>query len=264
MSQEKRYTYETLLPLNVSYDYDHILTQEDVDTVNALVEVIEKTRSEYSPKIGDRVVYIEKGGDYHHRSLIEKKGERGLYAYIPFVWESDNNIALDVSGGSFHWVDPDKFKFVEWIEADFKKWGHCGARANGAVKFKAKVPLWTYTEPNPLYGNFTTKDWKKFYLRKREVPDACNLYDGYEIAFGSEEELQEYVKDHNGTIFTCNDPTLFVLWCYKRQFEFRPLDEWNKIDAEAVERRLSYRSEQVKIVKDGQKHISTFYRIKPE
>ena len=91
-----------------------------------------------------------------------------------------------------------------------------------------------------------------------------NLFDSIQIAFRDEDELQEYVKDHNGTIFTCSDPTLFVLWCYKRQFEFLTLDEWNKVDAEAVERRLSYRPEQVKIVKDMENHISTFYRIKPE
>ena len=268
MSQERKYTHETLLPLNVSYDYDHQLTQEDVNMVNSLVEVIESTRSEHTPKIGDRVVYIDKSGNYHPRSLIEKKGEQGFYVCldpsIPFVWESDSSIKVDVSGGPFYHADANKFKFAGWTEADFKEWGHCGATANGTVRFKAKVPLWAYTEPNPLYGDFTTKDWKKFYLRKREDPAACNLYDGREIAFGSEEELQEYINDHNGTIFTCSDPTLFVLWCYKRQIEFLPLDEWNKMDVEAVERRLSYRPEQVKIVKDMENHITTFYRIKSE
>ena len=265
MSKAKRYTLETLLPLNVSYDSDHGLTQEDVDMVNSLVEVIESTRSKHTPKIGDRVVYTQKGGEYHPHGLIEKKHEDKFYVcldpFIPFVWESDTAIKVNVSGGPFYHADADKFKFIGWTEADFKEWGHCGATANGTVRFKAKVPLWAYSEPNPLYGDFTTKDWKKITLRKRKEG---NLYDSMQIAFRDEDELQEYVKDHNGTIFTCSDPTLFVLWCYKRQFEFLTLDEWNKIDIEAVERRLSYRPEQVKIVKDSEKHISTFYRIKPE
>lgn len=72
MSKAKRYTLETLLPLNVSYDSDHGLTQEDVDMVNSLVEVIESTRSKHTPKIGDRVVYTQKGGEYHPHGLIEK------------------------------------------------------------------------------------------------------------------------------------------------------------------------------------------------
>ena len=73
MSKAKKYTVETLLPLNVSYDSDHGLTQEDVDMVNSLVEVIESTRSKHTPKIGDRVVYTQKGGEYHPHGLIEKK-----------------------------------------------------------------------------------------------------------------------------------------------------------------------------------------------
>ena len=89
MSQAKRYTLETLLPLNVSYDSDHGLTQEDVDMVNSLVEVIESTRSKHTPKIGDRVVYTQKGGEYHPHGLIEKKHEDNFYVcldpFIPFV-----------------------------------------------------------------------------------------------------------------------------------------------------------------------------------
>ena len=41
---KNKYTLETLLPLNVSYDRDHILRQQDVDMVNRLVEVIEGSR----------------------------------------------------------------------------------------------------------------------------------------------------------------------------------------------------------------------------
>ena len=177
MSKAKRYTLETLLPLNVSYDSDHGLTQEDVDMVNSLVEVIESTRSKHTPKIGDRVVYTQKGGEYHPHGLIEKKHEDKFYVcldpFIPFVWESDTAIKVDVSGGPFYHADADKFKFIGWTEADFKEWGHCGATANGTVRFKAKVPLWAYSEPDPLYGNFTTKDWKKITLRKRKEG---NLY----------------------------------------------------------------------------------------
>ena len=82
MSKAKRYTLETLLPLNVSYDGDHGLTQEDVDMVNSLVEVIESTRSKHTPKIGDRVVYTQKGGEYHPHGLIEKKHEDKFYVCL--------------------------------------------------------------------------------------------------------------------------------------------------------------------------------------
>ena len=183
MSKAKRYTLETLLPLNVSYDNDHGLTQEDVGMVNSLVEVIESTRSRHTPKIGDRVVYTQKGGEYHSQALIEKKRDNQFYVcldpYIPFVWESDTDIKVDVSGGPFYYADSEKFKFIGWTEADFKEWGHCGATANGTVRFMAKVPLWAYSEPNPLYGDFTTKDWKKsLYVSVKRViyTTRCRLH----------------------------------------------------------------------------------------
>ncbi len=135
--------------------------QEDVDMVNSLVEVIESTRSKHTPKIGDRVVYTQKGGEYHPHGLMEKKHEDKFYVcldpFIPFVWESDTAIKVDVSGGPFYHADADKFKFIGWNEADFKEWGHCGATANGTVRFKAKVPLWAYSEPDSLFGDFTGK-----------------------------------------------------------------------------------------------------------
>lgn len=266
MSKGKKYTLETLLPLNVSYDYDHTLTQEDVDMVNSLVEAIEKTRSEHTPKNGDRIVYVENDGSYHPQALIEKELDDGLYVCldpcIPFVWANENGISLNVSGGPFYHADSDKLRFTGWIEASFKKWGHCGPTANGTVTFMAKVPLWSYSEPEPLYGSFTTKDWQRFSLRKHEGSENRNLYVSSRISFSDEDEFQEYVNDHNGTIFTCSDPTFIVLWCFRRQFEFLTTDEWNRLEAESVERKLSYKPEKVKIVKDMERHITTFYRIK--
>lgn len=150
MSKGKKYTLETLLPLNVSYDYDHTQTQEDVDMVNSLVEAIENTRSDSIPKVGDRIAYVRDDGSYHSRALIERKID-GYFRIctapcIPFVWIKENEISLDVSGGPFCHADIEGLRFTGWIEADFKKWGHCGPTVNGTVSFKARVPLWSYIE----------------------------------------------------------------------------------------------------------------------
>lgn len=150
MPKEGKYTLETLLPLNVSYDYDHMLTQGDVDMVNSIVEVIESTRSERIPKVGDRIAYVRDDGSYHGRALIEREID-GYFRIctapcIPFVWIKENDISLDVSGGPFCHADIKGLRFTGWIEADFKKWGHCGPTVNGTVSFKARVPLWSYIE----------------------------------------------------------------------------------------------------------------------
>ena len=116
--------------------------------VNSYVELIERTRSEIKPQIGDRLVYVNEHGDYYGNALIDDKYVKdGCLSvceqpYVPFVWEENGNIRLSVSGGSFHSVNPKELKFLKWTEGAFKDWGHCGACANGAVAFMARVPLW--------------------------------------------------------------------------------------------------------------------------
>lgn len=207
---KNKYTVETLKPLNILYDHEHWLTQQDVDMANGYVELIERTRSEKTPQIGDRLIYVDRYGKYYGNALIEKrKNTDGLISiceipYIPFIWEEYDGIGLSVSGGAFHHIDPKQLKFVRWTEGAFKDWGNCGACANGAVTFTAKVPLWSYSEPDPLYGDFTTETWRQYYLTKDTGPDARNLYQGYDIAFRTEENFRQFLKDYEGTVFKGN------------------------------------------------------------
>ena len=103
---------ETLKPLNILYDHEHRLTQQDVDMANGYVELIERTRSEKIPQVGDRLIYVDRYGKYYGNALIEKrKNTDGLISiceipYIPFIWEEYDGIGLSVSGGSFHHIDP--------------------------------------------------------------------------------------------------------------------------------------------------------------
>ena len=91
MAKEK-YSIETLKERNVSYDHEHGLTQEDVDMANDYVELIERTRSEATPQIGDRLVYVTEHGDYYGHALIDDRHEKDGYLsvceqpYVPFVW----------------------------------------------------------------------------------------------------------------------------------------------------------------------------------
>ena len=67
---KNKYGIETLKRLNVSYDHQHSLTQEDVDMANSYVELIERTRSEINPKIGDRLVYVTEHPSECQRGII--------------------------------------------------------------------------------------------------------------------------------------------------------------------------------------------------
>lgn len=125
---KNKYTVETLKPLNILYDHEHWLTQQDVDMANGYVELIERTRSEKTPQIGDRLIYVDRYGKYYGNALIENNDEESgrisisEEPYIPFVWEQDANIRLSVSGGAFHHIDPKQLKFVRWTEGAFKDW----------------------------------------------------------------------------------------------------------------------------------------------
>lgn len=184
---KNKYGIETLKTLNVLYDHEHWLTQEDVDMANRYVELIEQTRSEITPQTGDRLIYLSRHGDYYGNALIDSMDEKkGLLSiceqpYVPFVWQSADNIRLSVSGGAFHHVKTDDLKFNGWTEGAFKDWGHCGSCAHGSVTFTAKVPQWIYREPEPLYGDFTTETYRRFYLHKDL--EARNLYQSLDIAF---------------------------------------------------------------------------------
>ena len=90
---KEKYGIETLKERNVSYDHEHGLTQEDVDMANNYVELIERTRSEVTPQIGDRLVYVTEHGDYYGNALIDGMSAKEGYLsvceqpYVPFVWE---------------------------------------------------------------------------------------------------------------------------------------------------------------------------------
>ena len=151
---KNKYGIETLKRLNVSYDHQHSLTQEDVDMVNSYVELIERTRSEIIPQIGDRLVYVTEHGDYYGNALIDDKYVKEGYLsvceqpYVPFVWEENGNIRLSVSGGSFHSVNPKELKFMKWTEGAFKDWGHCrGVRQRvGGIYGKSAVVVLCRTQ----------------------------------------------------------------------------------------------------------------------
>lgn len=59
---KNKYTVETLKPLNILYDHEHWLTQQDVDMANGYVELIERTRSEKTPqKVTDSSMWTDTG-----------------------------------------------------------------------------------------------------------------------------------------------------------------------------------------------------------
>ena len=91
-----------------------------------------------------------------------------------------------------------------------------------------------------------------------------NLYQSFDIAFRDETDFRQFLEDYEGTVFKGNWANQIVVWCFRHENRFITQDEWNRIDEPAVERRLNFYPEQVKIVKDMEQHITRFYRVKPQ
>lgn len=270
MLQERTPAYDVkaLLPMNGSYDCAHRLNDEDVQMVNDHTHHIERTRSENYPQIGDRVIYVSKYGDYSGNALIEKfengKCTLCLNPYIPFIWKSPLGIGCIVSGGPFTSIPTTALRFAGWTDAHFKDWGHCGSCANGAVIFKARVALWEYREPNPLYGDLTTETWRKLYITKILKPGSDYLYHGDGIAFKDETEFNQFVEDFEGKVFPGNLENHFVVWCYRDVLQNLSQAEWDALDAPASRRRIYNEAQPVKVVKDHTAHERICYYVQPD
>ncbi|MBF0649262.1 DUF4121 family protein [Dysgonomonas sp. GY75] len=225
--EEKRYSIGTLMPLNESYHGGHTLTKEDVDKVNDLVEWIKSTRSQSKPKAGDRLLYTCKHGDYSPIAFLERNKDGELYVcvkpMVPFAGCMDGEISFDVSGGPFCGMHEKELKYAGTVNNRFKTWGHNGMRANGAVYFHAKVSMWEYTEPEPLFGDFTTRTWRKIILNKMEDPQTEYLYSGNGIAFYSEDEYRNFLRRFCAAVFPGYNRNQLVVWCYRDEIKRLPL-----------------------------------------
>ena len=94
---------------------------------NSYVELIERTRSEITLQIGDRLVYVTEHGDYYGNALIDSRSAKEGYLsvceqpYVPFVWEEDGNIRLSVSGGALYLAKQKGTAFSTVVDSIFER-----------------------------------------------------------------------------------------------------------------------------------------------
>jgi hypothetical protein len=229
-----KYDIESLKLLNQSYDYDHRVTQLDVDKVNEWVKIIENSRSKV-PQVGDIVEFTNEHGNCYRNAHIEKTENNKLniceQPYIPFISLSDSGkIYTSTSGGAWSNI-PSDLKLIEQKEKYFNVWGHMGACGNGAVNFEAMVNVWEYKE-ECLYKGFSTKTHSKFYVDKLTEPRGCGYYfivtkgAMSHTAFRTEQEYQAWLKTFNGVEFKGYWPNQYVVFTDKQIEKCIPKEEY--------------------------------------
>lgn len=159
-----KYTLETLKSLNILYDRRYKLTQSDVDVVNEFVDLIEKSRLQETPVLGDIVRYKKQVGQPFELAHIERvKGKKLLISE-----DSDPRlISLNLFGKlSTAVLDknlkciPNRLKFLRKESAPFYLMGYEGAWRTGKIKFYADVNVWELCESK---SNSTIVETKNLY-----------------------------------------------------------------------------------------------------
>ena len=233
------YTVQTLQDLNGFHDYGYEVTDSDVEKVNRLIVLIREERDSHQvPMAGDIIRCTTRSGEYYGKAHIERirggRVEICLNPSVPFCYEIGSSVCYDTSGGP--WSNRKDIT----LEPDgigtglFKTWGHAGRCAGGAVYFKAFVRVWKYTEPDPLFGEYTTKDWAKYFISKRSDPERPSEFtykaDGFTIY--SETEFNRLVQILHGEVFDGIYHDSVILWGYHIKMEYLTENEWNKTEGD--------------------------------
>ena len=133
-------------------------------------------------------------------------------------------------------------------------------KENYQYVFRGKVAKWEYIAPEPLYGDFTTETWRKLYVRINDNPESRYRYVADGTAFRDDADFDKFKKNYEATVFNHSD-SMLVVWCFRDKTEFLQEDEWNRLDLPMQERMYNGQLVKVKIKKDMERHVTTFYRI---
>jgi hypothetical protein len=249
------YTLESLKEINRSYNYQHWMNEDDVKKANTWVEFIESTRDDKFPQVGDIIEFTNKHGDYYKNAHIEKVSDKELeiceQPHIPFIGTYNGKFYTSTSGGSWCSV-PTNLKLIGKRKKYFGDWGHCGACANGQMIFSAMVNVWEYKEPESLYGDFTTKEFDKFYVSILEDEKLKEQHNNYKYlvttsgcmshtAFKTDKQYQAWLKTFNGVEFAGHWENQRIVWTHKQIKERVSLEEYNSIDG-IIDTTLEFQS----------------------
>lgn len=239
----ENYTIETLLPLNGVYHMNHRLLLSDVEMANNYKAIIEASRTDKRIQSGDILELYTQCGDYRRNAHFEKWDRDKDHWTVceqpstPFIWLTltGDNIHCSTSGGPWTRV-PSDLQFIGKRKKLFKDWGHNGSCANGAVTFEAEVNVWEYRHREPLFGEYSTKDYDKHYISycADEHGNPKNgsryRYFGDGINFETAEEYAVWLKTLRGVGFKGHWPNQTVVFCYKRVEKLLEETEYNALN----------------------------------
>ena len=265
MEYSNFYDLKSLVRLNEREGCACSIEERDVEKVNRLIFRMRKEREENpAPVAGDTVTYTTRGGDYYPQAHIERSDGREaqlcLLPRMPFCHEKEGRTCYNTEGGPWVTTDPGLLLPDGIRGKQFRTWGHTGRHENGAVLFHTSVRAWKYTEPEPLYGEYTTKEWTKYLIERRQdiEPAGAFIYRNESFTVYSKEELDRMVGILHGRLFDGFRQGLFILWGYRMEWKELPAWEWNMLKAETHLSFLGVSPVRIRTDHDG--HTVTSYK----
>lgn len=217
----KKYTLETLKKENELFDSYYGLDESDVEKVNRIIEMIERSRSVNVIQKYDVVEYTNEYGEYFPKATATMKREgnielcenAGVHLNI-----CDNELCGSASGGAFSHHKESEFAYKGTSSNTFWTWGNAGTCANGGIYFTATVNVWECDDNKEM---FSTKTHDKYYLSYRKAKNNGD-YQYFaskagmsSYAWRAEEDMQAWLRTKRAVATGENTWGGAVIWTYK-------------------------------------------------
>lgn len=256
-------TLEELTRENVIHINTHgPLTEQDVTDINNLSELIEESRGS-GPAVGDSVEVFTREGRYFPNAHIESISHDGLATVClsgGLALVDNKGEMSKVSGGPFESINiNDMIPNGDYIKDFYYFRLTTFVPAHASITFKAKVKRWRYKALNPIYGNFSEKDYNLYYHYERPK-EAVRLHGGDRHYVGSyryrtKNDYLAWLTTYKGVEF--ENGAVFV---YKMAEYLIDRAKWDELSLPTDTRRINNSVIPIKYLVDDEKHIITEYR----
>lgn len=259
-------TLEELTRNNATHIDTHgPLDEEDVARINKVSDIIEKNRGNV-PQIGDVVEVFTRKGEYFphaHIAEINPNGTVVVCASGGLAVVNSKGEMSRVSGGPWMTLDVQLFSPNGEYVKDFQFYRPAAFyQAHAMVIFQAKVRRWKYANPNPLYGNYSEKDYYRCLHHIFSEKDS-KMFGGYRHYAGSkgfrtEEDYLAWLITYKGVEFKGEfRNTVFV---YRREEILIDKAEWDALKLPTDTRMINASIVPIKFHVDDKNHYITEFR----
>lgn len=233
---------------------------EFVERMFACKERIAQTRSAEIPKCGDIVQYTNRFGDYNANASL-KENTDGTITILKMG--RHDLLCADKTGITFYdstqqglTILKSQLRYLGSKEKSFRLMRT--DKADDTMPFKTTVSVWEYTEPNPVYGEYSSRDWCKAIVPDWSSNDSDSYFWGgtHFVRYSDKEDWLRYIR---GVMFDGKIPGQKVIFHYRERFKPISKRKWDNTMLPVSSRLLGGQKMPCKFSYDNNSRIVTIY-----